>query len=124
MTNEPTELLPCPFCGEKEELYPGYRGMGGGMPFGVDCIGCGIDFTPRKSQNAIRAWNTRTALSSPIDRNAVIRECAAVAGEHGYGIEISEWVAMTKKEHGAYACKSVEKAILALIEQEGNSHDQ
>lgn len=54
-----SELLPCPFCGEGDELYPAYFGFGGGVPYAVDCLGCGINFVPQKGRNAITAWNTR-----------------------------------------------------------------
>lgn len=59
-----TALLPCPFCGEAEELYPAHRGMGGGKPFAIDCLGCGIDFTPREGADVIAAWNRRAALAA------------------------------------------------------------
>jgi Lar family restriction alleviation protein len=52
-------LKPCPFCGEKNELYPAHRGLGGGEPFSIDCLGCGIDFTPREGMDVIAAWNRR-----------------------------------------------------------------
>ena len=47
-------------------------------------------------------------------RNAGLEEAAKVADEHCYSIDIDEWMAMTKKEHGAYACKSVATAIRNL----------
>lgn len=52
-------LKPCPFCGEQGELYPAYRGLRGGTPYAVDCLGCGIDFTPRDGVDAVAAWNRR-----------------------------------------------------------------
>jgi Lar family restriction alleviation protein len=58
------ELLPCPFCGEKDELYPSYRLSGASKPYGIDCLGCGIDFTPREGMDVIAAWNRRAALAS------------------------------------------------------------
>lgn len=61
---EPTSsLLPCPFCGESEHLYPAYRWPGGGIPYAIDCLGCGIDLVPREGANAIEAWNRRARLS-------------------------------------------------------------
>lgn len=57
------ELKPCPFCGEKEELYPAMKGMGGGKPYAIDCVGCGFDFVPRAGVDVIAAWNRRTPIS-------------------------------------------------------------
>lgn len=58
-----TALLPCPFCGEVDELYPGYRGWGEGKPYQIDCVGCGIEFTPREGMDVIAAWNRRTNIA-------------------------------------------------------------
>lgn len=55
-----SKLKPCPFCGETEELYPGYRNMGHGPCYEIDCLGCGIEFTPREGMDVIAAWNRRT----------------------------------------------------------------
>ena len=46
--------------------------------------------------------------------NAALERAAKVADDHCYMIDIDEWMAMTKKEHGAYACRSVATAIRAL----------
>lgn len=54
-------LAPCPFCGEQEGLYPAHRGLGGGKPYAIDCLGCGIDFTPREGMDAVAAWNRRSS---------------------------------------------------------------
>lgn len=56
------KLLPCPFCGEAEELYPAHRWPGSGLPYAIDCLGCGIDFTPREGTDVIAAWNRRAPL--------------------------------------------------------------
>lgn len=58
-------LKPCPFCGEKNELYPAYRGDKGGnlhSPYAIDCLGCGFDFTPREGMDVFAAWNRRAKL--------------------------------------------------------------
>lgn len=55
-------LLPCPFCGSIEGVYPSYRWPGTGAPYAIDCVGCGIDFTPREGMDVIEAWNRRAAL--------------------------------------------------------------
>lgn len=60
---EGKSLLPCPFCGEVEELYQALRGMGGGKPYAIDCLGCGIDFVPREGFDVVAAWNRRAALT-------------------------------------------------------------
>jgi len=61
------KLLPCPHCGEKEHLYPGYRWKEGGLelepaPYCIDCIGCGYDFVPREGADVIAAWNRRAPV--------------------------------------------------------------
>lgn len=52
-------LKPCPFCGETDELSLGFHGFGEGEPYEVDCLGCGIEFIPRKGVDVIAAWNRR-----------------------------------------------------------------
>lgn len=37
--------------------------------------------------------------------------CAAIAENCGFALPIDVWMNMTKKEHGAYACRMVAKAI-------------
>ena len=56
------KLKPCPFCGEKEELYPSYNWPGVGKPLSIDCIGCGIEFVPREGADVISAWNRRAII--------------------------------------------------------------
>lgn len=58
------DLLPCPFCGEKEHLYPSYRKLGREGPYGIDCLGCGIDFIPRDGMDVFEAWNRRAGLAA------------------------------------------------------------
>lgn len=59
------KLLPCPHCGEADELYPAYRSLGlGSKPYAIDCLGCGADFTPREGMDVIAAWNRRPAPSA------------------------------------------------------------
>lgn len=53
-------LKPCPFCGEDKELYPCYYDLGQGEPYQIDCVGCGMEFTPRKGMDVIAAWNRRS----------------------------------------------------------------
>ena len=58
------KLLPCPFCGETEHLYPAYRLDKDNkcieLPYAIDCIGCGVDLTPREGMSGIEAWNKRS----------------------------------------------------------------
>lgn len=54
-------LEPCPFCGEVNDLFLGYRKVGDEEPFAIDCLGCGTRFTPRDGVNAKAAWNRRPA---------------------------------------------------------------
>lgn len=71
-------LLPCPHCGEREHLYPGYHWPGTGAPYCIDCLGCGADFTPREGMDVIAMWNRRTNPSSI--RNAAL-DAATEAAE-------------------------------------------
>jgi Lar family restriction alleviation protein len=63
-------LKPCPFCGEREHLYRSYRRWGAGNeldgPYGIDCLGCGIDFIPRDGMDVVAAWNRRV-VAEPVD---------------------------------------------------------
>jgi hypothetical protein len=43
-------------------LYPSFRGLSGGAPYAIDCIGCGIEFTPREGMDVIAAWNRRAPI--------------------------------------------------------------
>lgn len=54
------DLKPCPFCGEREELYPTHKWPGGGEPYAIDCVGCGFDFVPREGSDVVAMWNRRT----------------------------------------------------------------
>lgn len=53
------KLLPCPFCGFDDELYPSYSWPGNIGPHAIDCLRCGIDFVPREGMDVIAAWNKR-----------------------------------------------------------------
>ena len=55
-------LAPCPFCGTVEGLYPSYHFPGSGAPYAIDCVGCGMDFTPREGMDVFEAWNRRAPL--------------------------------------------------------------
>lgn len=61
MTAQPTELKPCPFCGETEHLYRAYPGFGSNEPYAIDCVGCGFGFTSRAGSDTIKTWNTRAS---------------------------------------------------------------
>lgn len=62
---QPGALLPCRFCGERDEIYPTYRWPGDGIPYEVDCLGCGTTVTPREGEDAISAWNRRAPIPAP-----------------------------------------------------------
>ena len=63
------ELLPCPHCGTVEGLYPSYRIKDRTtrpvtieeLPYAIDCLKCGYDFTPRPGMDVIALWNRRPA---------------------------------------------------------------
>lgn len=58
MTNK---LLPCPFCGHDDQLYPAHHFPGTGPAYAIDCLRCGIDFTPREGMDVAAAWNRRAS---------------------------------------------------------------
>ena len=64
-----TNLKPCPFCGEQDHLYPTYRmgSIGPDLPINIQCLGCGIEFTPGSGQSAIMAWNRRSSATPVSD---------------------------------------------------------
>lgn len=67
------ELKNCPFCGEKAEIYEGWRYASGDYNYyDVICTGCGISTnieadskTCEHMLDAIQAWNTRTEPKPP-----------------------------------------------------------
>lgn len=60
MPTEPSELLPCPFCGSPATTIGPY---GGEMLFGVQCLQCNarVSGFDQCKQDARDAWNTRAA---------------------------------------------------------------
>lgn len=71
---EPTELLPCPFCGgpvKLEETVSCYNKMHGHHQWwGVVCRSCAIQQRPSASKDAaIDRWNRRTAPSTEGESN-------------------------------------------------------
>jgi hypothetical protein len=70
-----TKLLPCPHCGEANELYPAQRRMGDSKPYAIDCLGCGADYTPREGFDVVAMWNRRVPAWSNADAlAAALRE--------------------------------------------------
>lgn len=65
----PSDLKPCPHCGETEHLYPAYHGHGGGKPYAIDCVTCGYDFSPREGMDVVEMWNRRF---DPTDVTALV----------------------------------------------------
>lgn len=68
------KLKPCPFCGTEEGLYPSHYWPGGGKPYAIDCIGCGMDFTPREGMDVVAAWNRRDLDAAKGAEIAKLRE--------------------------------------------------
>ena len=61
MRMQATDLKPCPHCGEADHLYLIYADTPF-SPTGINCIGCGADFTPYNAKSTaeiIAAWNRR-----------------------------------------------------------------
>lgn len=66
-----SKLLPCPHCGEPDELYLCVREVGeiGKLtkPYAIDCLGCGYEFHPREGFDVVELWNTRVPRWSHAD---------------------------------------------------------
>lgn len=43
----------------------------------------------------------------------VAAECAIICNEVSYPIDIDTWAAMTKRQHGVYACEQCAQAIVS-----------
>lgn len=79
MTDRPSELKPCPFCGGVRVRHIGRC---------IECLSCGASGPEMKQedtrQDYIRRWNTRTLDAAPADpvvsaecwRRAVLEGCA------------------------------------------------
>lgn len=86
MSDEATALKPCPFCGQQEEVYPGYHNFGTDNPYEIDCLGCGVTVAPRSGKDAIAAWNRRAvnthdaALSALRDARRMARRAHEEVG--------------------------------------------
>ena len=117
------ELLPCPFCGGEASIIAirdGRQASCKGLPR-TPCfakgpaIHHGPDGYNATAANATAAWNTRAALSnpSPLDREAIIRECAAVVNEVMF-IYLAH-----NHTDAADPLGDAKDKILALIEQAG-----
>ncbi|MFA5952275.1 MAG: Lar family restriction alleviation protein [Hyphomicrobium sp.] len=64
-----SKLKPCPFCGEKEELYPFYKDFGRSGPFWIECLGCGIELHPHPNgPDVVTAWNRRDGVKFHDDK--------------------------------------------------------
>lgn len=94
------ELKNCPFCGEKAEIYEGWRYASGDYNYyDVICTGCGISTnieadskTCEHMLDAIQAWNTR---AEPKPTSAEVQEALKGLPD----INILE-VALHECEHG------------------------
>ena len=81
---EPTELMPCPFCGGNARKVKHSAGSPGTIGYdrwhGVACAGCNAcvgarDRRFRTSAAAIAAWNTRTPQPTQAQAGAVPLTC-------------------------------------------------
>ncbi len=89
MTEQPPELLPCPFCGgeahhseDTVDMVGGIALNGGHYIYHIRNSGCRLDFTGyfRSKADAITAWNTRTDTAQDAEI-ARLRKALALA-EH------------------------------------------
>lgn len=63
-------LKPCPFCGETEELYPGFKWPGTGRSIDIHCLGCGVMVEPSPPEDARIAWNRRGESRTDLKQDA------------------------------------------------------
>lgn len=62
----------------------------------------------------MEAWDAATAAlaaATPLIEARVREECAQVAENCSFGVDIAEWLVMTKKDMTARACNEVAAAI-------------
>ncbi len=59
------ELAACKFCGETEQLYPGFNMADMSFSIDVHCLGCGVLVTPPQGVDAREFWN-RSASDSAV----------------------------------------------------------
>lgn len=68
------KLLPCPFCGTSDLLFPAHRGANTVHPYAIDCVRCGFDFAPRDGLDVVAMWNRRSGEPQPQRRYEPIAE--------------------------------------------------
>lgn len=70
-----SDLLPCPFCGHDDQLYPAHHFPGTGPAYAIDCLRCGMDFTPREGMDVAAAWNRRASQAEIEKLRTLVSEC-------------------------------------------------
>lgn len=107
----PTELLPCPFCGQGAKIAPDEIGSGGQHvpPYHAGCFrggGCGIVFTADDPDEAASEWNRRASHVQ-----AKVRELL------NDGLEILVNLTDSIAKHGNYS----PEATCTFIDQAGSA---
>jgi hypothetical protein len=115
---EGVALLPCPnpWCEGAEGVEASQHIVSG--KWHICCDDCMIEGPWADSYNlAIAAWNTR---STPPARSYAdgVEDAAKVAEDLTFGIDIGEWLVMTKKDVSARACHECAAAIRLLSQGE------
>jgi hypothetical protein len=114
---EGVALLPCPFCGSAPSIETEKR------CHAIMCLNpdCGEVMTRwlMSADEAVTAWNTRTTPPARSYADA-IEDAAKVAEDLTFGIDIGEWLVMTKKDVSARACHECAAAI-RLLSQGGKA---
>lgn len=77
-TNDPVQLLPCPFCGGRVFLHHGYNGIAfitcGQRDDGSDGCGAAVSFRPNvQGSAAAAAWNKRPTAQGKEHEKAIAR---------------------------------------------------
>lgn len=109
---DPTELMPCPFCGGNARKVKHSAGSPGTTGYdrwhGVACAGCNAcvgarDRRFRTSADAIAAWNTRTPPPTQAQAGAVPltdEQIESLLWKYGYDPDDEHMAAMLKEVHG------------------------
>lgn len=104
----PEQLKPCPFCGGEAELSSD-MGMHEVVCANQDVCGGTSGSWESKSQ-ALRAWNSRTAL--PPSRDAAVEELVSALDEIAYGTGCTQTYSGCRDE-----CRKIARAALERMKQ-------
>lgn len=95
MSDETTELLPCPFCGGEAMPVKQIEGRYAIARYSVSCNGCGlVAFYEATEAEAIAAWNTRAELWSGTLTAEQVREAIEKRFDFDVWVPPARWQAI------------------------------